>query len=145
MKKTADKVRRTSISVMVALAMLVLGTGGNAIFAPQTVGAATPNCVLNTYQNGSYSACVGYLQRMLNSIGSNYTYAKYQKLNVDSSFGPLTRGQVYAFQSFEDIGYDGIVGRQTWHALCLEARNNVGGDARIAGNLAKCNLIMNYW
>jgi peptidoglycan hydrolase-like protein with peptidoglycan-binding domain len=36
---------------------------------------------------------------------------------VDGIFGPKTEAAVRAFQQNENLGVDGIVGRQTWAAL----------------------------
>lgn len=98
----------------------------------------------------SSTACVRYIQDMVNgayqaaSDTSNHNlggyasvanlYAKYNgvatgTIKVDSSFGPITKSRVEAFQATyqyyststkknTDLGIDGTVGPNTWSALC---------------------------
>ena len=74
------------------------------------------------YSQGGYSACIGYIQRMLNGIEAGYYLgAGDVYLAVDNNFGPATRGQVVKVQRWSYITADGIVGRNTWDTLCTYA------------------------
>jgi len=76
---------------------------------------------------GSRGFWVKELQTMLNTVG------RYD-LNVDGSFGPLTRNAVMAYQKANGLKVDGIVGPQTWRSLdskfhvILASRNGKNGQ-----------------
>lgn len=78
-------------------------------------------CTQGTWRYGDNHYCVGLIQWLLNSEGWYLRYANWSTLEADQDFGPLTRGQVKAFQTYAGIQIDGIVGPQTWGALCSTA------------------------
>ncbi|MGH9223373.1 MAG: peptidoglycan-binding domain-containing protein [Acidimicrobiales bacterium] len=50
-------------------------------------------------------------------------------LGADHHFGPITAGKVTEFQSANGLTADGIVGKQTWPRLIVEAAQGASGDA----------------
>ncbi len=118
--------------------------------------AAGTNCTapVVTIKVGSYGACVGYAQTMLNNIGLWHHYSGYSKLVVDKDFGSLTRGQVVAYQKATwGLDVDGIIGKYTWTALCKDAyalavhRYDLSYhmNAYYAGASAGCRNIVSYY
>lgn len=97
---------RASGSSTVRSAASAAGCGASAAAPVQ----AANSCVTHTYSRGSYSACVGYIQRIIGGIG------------VDKDFGPATYWAVRGFQSRNGISSDGIVGPDTWRQLCKAGR-----------------------
>jgi peptidoglycan hydrolase-like protein with peptidoglycan-binding domain len=98
-----------SITKIIAVFLLV-GVASTAV--PQQAEAATPCTRQNfsTRQN-SNSVCTGHLQFLVNlGNGAN--------LDVDNSFGPLTKAAIKNWQAKKKIKSDGIVGKQTWATLC---------------------------
>jgi peptidoglycan hydrolase-like protein with peptidoglycan-binding domain len=79
--------------------------------APQA--NAEVNLSLPILRRGQHSGepPVFRLQYMLNFV------AGVNDLDVDGIFGPRTEAAVRDFQQNENLGVDGIVGRQTWTAL----------------------------
>lgn len=104
---------RAIIGLVVAL------TVGAMAFLPAQVSAAT--CKQSTWRYGDNHYCVGLIQWMLNDEGNYFRYSGWSTLVADQDFGSLTKAQVKAFQTYAQIGVDGIVGPQTWGALCSKA------------------------
>ncbi len=71
--------------------------------------------VPNDLQSGSRGQKVSQLQYMLR-VMSEYV-PSIPTVTVDGIFGPRTQEAVVAFQRFEGLPQDGIVGPQTWNAL----------------------------
>lgn len=69
----------------------------------------------NSLQSGSRGQKVSQLQYMLR-VMSEYV-PSIPPVAVDGIFGPRTQEAVIAFQRFEGLPQDGIVGPQTWNAL----------------------------
>ena len=69
----------------------------------------------NDLQSGSRGQKVSQLQYMLR-VMSEYV-PSIPPVAVDGIFGPRTQEAVIAFQRFEGLPQDGIVGPQTWNAL----------------------------
>ena len=80
------------------------------------VGRNTWNKLLNlnpsseVLRRGNRNSAVMFLQRLLLSY-------LYPITDLDGIFGPETERAVRAFQSENNLGVDGIVGRNTWQAL----------------------------
>ncbi len=140
----------------IALAMLAIIMGITAAFAPLKVSAAPSGCVARTLQVGSTGPCVTRLQTMLNGLGTWHRYYGYHSLSLDGDFGPLTKGQVRAYQDYSwNLLVDGIVGRHTWTALCEDARNFAesrmsdypitASNTYSAGVDAGCGTLVDYW
>jgi hypothetical protein len=110
-------------------------------------------CVLTTHRYGMHNACVGYIQSMINSSGTGRDYDGFKRLVVDNDFGPLTLAQVKAFQDYENIAKDGVVGRDTWTQLCYEAyllhkmypNTTTMTTAYNAGTHAGCDRLFYYY
>lgn len=104
---------------------LVIGTVLAASFVVIPSGSATAatRCTQNVYGSGGYSACIGYIQVMLNEWARSYGIAS---IAVDNSFGSATKARVKEFQGDmwnPQLQADGVVGPATWSALCGYGRN----------------------
>jgi peptidoglycan hydrolase-like protein with peptidoglycan-binding domain len=137
---------------LVAMCLMVTSVTFAAIQPPAKASAA--GCVDTVLRQGSSQYgftgnCVALLQQMLNGEGAFWRYSGYSSLSVDRQFGPLTRSQVIAFQKFGSLQVDGVVGRQTWTRLCVNAKamNQVGhgGSAHQAGWYAGCSSIVEWY
>ena len=88
----------------------------NKLTADGIVGRNTWSKLLNlnpsseVLKRGDKSSAVTFVQRILLSY-------LYPITNIDGDFGPETERAVRAFQSENNLGVDGIVGRNTWQAL----------------------------
>lgn len=88
----------------------------NNLTADGIVGRNTWNKLLNlnpsseVLRRGARSSSVMFLQRLLLSY-------LYPITDLDGIFGPETERAVRAFQTENNIGVDGVVGRNTWQAL----------------------------
>jgi peptidoglycan hydrolase-like protein with peptidoglycan-binding domain len=99
------------------------------------VGPATWSALLADYaipptlSEGSTGSVVHRLQEVLNAGRAEFDPAA-AALAVDGIYGPKTRSMVSAFQTWGDVGSDGIVGLQTWavslHAAGQELASAVG-------------------
>jgi peptidoglycan hydrolase-like protein with peptidoglycan-binding domain len=122
-----------TLTRMVA-ALLLLGAAIVAV--PAQAKAATSSsqtaCVKRTLRQGSENSCVGHLQGMLNIVTT-------ASLKTDNDFGKKTKAAVVQLQQQErksnsSFLVDGIVGPQTWGALCSQKTkypdlaNKVGCD-----------------
>ena len=119
----------------VAAAIATIGACTVVGVAPAS--AASNQCVNNVFRQGSQSACVGYIQAMLN-------YDDYEHLSVDNSFGPLTRAAVVSRQNIwrdnfqPSMQIDGVVGPQTWHAICVPQKGPATSSFFAAAHAAGC-------
>lgn len=107
------------------LAATVLAAGG---VVATTALASSPadaagSCVSYNYSQGGTSTCISYIQQMVNWQNNAYGVSA-PHLAIDGAFGPQTKAAVVAFQRNRGLTADGIVGPQTWRALCGVA---VGG------------------
>lgn len=117
----SKKIRAISLATLGVVVLSMAFT----MFTPTKTSAA--GCVDLVLRQGSSKYgftgnCVGLLQQMLNGEGEYWNYPGYSKLVVDKDFGWRTKNQVYAAQKFSLIQVDGVVGRQTWTALCNKAK-----------------------
>lgn len=103
--------------VIGAIAILV----GSAVLPLNQVNAAS-GCVVYTYRQGNSGACVKNIQTI---ITMNTRSGSCGNVNtavvIDGSFGPNTAAGVKAFQRENCLTADGIVGPNTWRALCTQA------------------------
>ena len=124
-------------SLLVFSAVLSLGT---MVLSAPLARAAT--CAQGTWRYGNSGPCVSNIQLLLNYEGGYFRYANWSNLSVDGQFGPLTRGQVKAFQAYTGNQQDGIVGPHTWGSLCDKAPevidyfNTIGSYKRASALLA---------
>jgi len=102
----------------------VASIGTMAFMAP-LAWAAT--CTQGVWSSGTSGRCVSDIQTMLNIEGNYIRWANWSSLSTDGQFGPLTKGQVRAFQTYTSIQQDGIVGPQTWGKLCDKAIDVITG------------------
>lgn len=97
--------------------LLLLLAGACALAAPERAQAqGVPQALVDavraqgaSLRQGSRGPAVEALQRSLTSLGFT--------LRADGDFGPLTAGQVRAFQRSRGLGADGVVGPLTLRAL----------------------------
>lgn len=119
----------------------VVATAVGVALVPNNNQVNAASCTSSVFSSG-YAGCVFYIQRMINGdhvrqAYRNYTWGtnslgtscgvygfKTGYLAVDGSFGPATRADVKVEQSANCIKSDGIVGPQTWKALCYSAADN---------------------
>ena len=100
-------------------ALLVLSTTasvGTMVFMAPLTHATT--CRQSLWGIGSSGSCVKDIQSMLNIEGNDIRWNNWSNLSADGQFGPLTKGQVQAFQAWSGLQQDGIVGPNTWGELC---------------------------
>jgi peptidoglycan hydrolase-like protein with peptidoglycan-binding domain len=97
--------------VLAALTTLVIPAVGVA----EPAQAAT--CKSQVFQYGSRGTCVEYIQAILNSKGLG-TGTDGGKTSMDGIFGWRTHDLVTRVQQKWALTQDGIVGPNTWKALC---------------------------
>ena len=122
--------RLSALAVSAALAI-------SFAVVPATSADAATKCTANRYGPGGYSACVGYIQTMLNEWASTYGIAK---ISVDNSFGNATTSRVKEFQGDmwnPQLAADGWVGPATWQALCGYGRTG-SAAGKAAATKAGC-------
>ncbi len=121
---------RTAITAMVFC--LIFGAiGGHFIDSGHADSYACSNEISagTVFENGSEGSCVVYLQEMLNGIrayaavegpgaGRAVYHGDSTHLTPDGDFGPLTEASVKAFQVWQGLSVDGVVGRATWGRVC---------------------------
>lgn len=104
-----------SRSRVITLVVFVLAFGGYGVYKLASSHAAT--CVNYTFRYGSKGSCVSNIQGMLNwDLGNTTIAGSY--LTVDGSFGTNTKNAVIKLQKAKGLSADGIVGSNTWKALC---------------------------
>lgn len=117
---------------LLIIASVVLTTGLTVFSAPMAQAAT---CVSQQWANGNTGGCVTDIQGLLNGTGAWYHYSGYSVLATDGDFGPLTEAQVKDFQGWTSLTKDGIVGPNTWSALCIYAQDayirNAGSPASL--------------
>jgi len=109
----AIKLKTVAVVSVVAFAL--------ALVAAPAPRASALTCDQMYFSWGSSGQCVWYIQDMLNIEGNWFKWPLWNKLTTDGQFGPLTYNQVRAFQAFNGIAQDGIVGPNTWSRLCQRA------------------------
>jgi peptidoglycan hydrolase-like protein with peptidoglycan-binding domain len=111
MKKISFKLIFGAIAIVAGLVVL-----------PSSQANAASGCIVYTYRQGSSGTCVKNIQTILTlntrsgSCGNVNT-----AVGIDGSFGPQTAAGVKAFQRENCLTADGIVGPNTWRALCTQA------------------------
>ena len=111
MKKISFKLIVGAIAIVAGLVVL-----------PSSQANAASGCVVYTYRQGNSGTCVKNIQTILTlntrsgSCGNLNT-----AVGIDGSFGPQTAAGVKAFQRENCLTADGIVGPNTWRALCTQA------------------------
>ncbi len=111
MKKISFKLIFGAIAIVAGLVVL-----------PSSQANAASGCVVYTYRQGNSGTCVKNIQTILTlntrsgSCGNLNT-----AVGIDGSFGPQTAAGVKAFQRENCLTADGIVGPNTWRALCTQA------------------------
>jgi peptidoglycan hydrolase-like protein with peptidoglycan-binding domain len=109
--------KKVSFKLLAGIIM-VLGL----VFLPASQADAAHGCVVSTYRQGNSGSCVRNIQTVLTyntrsgSCGNVNT-----AVVIDGQFGPKTAAGVKAFQRENCLTADGIVGPNTWRALCTQA------------------------
>lgn len=107
--------------MLAGLAAVSLGAAA-VLFNPAPAEAANWNCTNHLYRRGSRGGCVWALQKFYNYQRKfdAMLYGKYigPAIAEDGVFGPATARAIRSFQRSEKLAADGIVGNQTWQALC---------------------------
>lgn len=138
-----------SFKFIAAAIVMILGF---VILPVNQVGAAARGCVAGTYRQGNSGTCVRYIQTILTyNLRSGSCGNVNTAVGIDGSFGPQTAAGVKAYQRENCLVADGIVGPNTWRALCSQAfYSRVGSPtdnsvAWSAGLSAGCSsLYANY-
>lgn len=106
-----------SLKLFIGIAMVL----GLTLLPFSQVNAAN-GCVVYTYRQGNSGSCVKNIQTILTYNTRSGTCGNVSTaVVIDSSFGPKTAAGVKAFQRENCLTADGIVGPNTWRALCTQA------------------------
>lgn len=124
-KKSQNAKKQLGFSHIMAIVAIIVVFGAVGTF--MIVRSKAASCTQSTFKQGSRGQCVKYIQQMLNysTVPGMGDPAKLggKALAADSSFGPATAKAVRNFQGAGSvlIKVDGVVGKQTWQALCSHA------------------------
>lgn len=110
--------RNKFILIGVAVALLVGGLGYNLLNQSE----AATGCRQSTLRVGSSGNCVKTLQRIVGT-------------GVDGKFGSQTKSRVQFYQRRVNVTSDGIVGRNTWSAICRDLNGTNKHLAYLAGTI----------
>lgn len=110
--------KKLSFKFIIASFMIVFAS----VVLPSSQASAASGCVVYTYRQGNSGSCVKNIQRILTFNTQSGRCANLSTAVVmDGSFGPKTNAGVKAFQRENCLVADGIVGPNTWRALCTQA------------------------
>lgn len=124
------KKRLTRLAVAVALvSAVVIPTAAQA--APASA-ATTATCRSQVFKYGSTGNCVSYIQTILNSKGLG-SGTDAGQTSVDGIFGWRTHELVKRLQQKWAFTQDGIIGPNTWIALCSTNGGNQNAGQYFAG------------
>lgn len=102
--------------------MMATATPGHVTTPGIKSGGHSP-CVaqsFGTWDSGTYLECVADMQVLLNDLYYIGDRPPYSLLATDGHFGPLTAGQVEAFNYAEELYANGSVAKPTtWQDLCI--------------------------
>ena len=125
LKKLVSAFNPTNFKGGMALFALVFSLAGGGYY---TYHSFASTCLNTQISQGSTGTCVSHLQYMLNGIDYSYngycnngSCLSYKPLVTDAKFGSLTKADVQAYQKWNYLPNDGVVGPQTWQALCSYA------------------------
>jgi peptidoglycan hydrolase-like protein with peptidoglycan-binding domain len=119
--KHLNKLNNKGIAHVAILLVVIVGVA--AIGTYMLVASRAATCRAYTWSVGKSNVCVQEIQRITNAAGArHWHYAGSAVITTDGSFGPMTKAQVVAFQRFGRLSADGVVGPNTWTALCAYAR-----------------------
>lgn len=110
------KTRTTKAVLAVSAALLTAGTWS-------TSAQAAPGVSYIGYGQGNTYNGVLCVQKLTNDLTAQIGY---HRIAEDGSFGPDTNGAIKAFQRWEHLPVDGIVGPATGDALLSQAYNVKG-------------------
>lgn len=136
-QSTLELYKNNSKRVFIVFSLSVLATFSiMSVYKPNIASAAS--CVDYTFRRGSTGTCVRYIQTLANHK-LPYIY-NYSTLLVDGQYGPVTKGGIYRIQKQWGLYYDGVVGPQTWRALC-----STGTISAYAGGSFNSAELSAYW
>ena len=125
--KLQGKVKMSRTAVLVA-ALVVVGMGAG-VWKLSSHGSGY--CVQNTFGVGNAGHCVKDIQVLLNEMTHmQHAYLGWAKpypgtyISEDGIYGSGTKNQVVVYQkwyAYKAVAVDGIVGPNTWFALCQYA------------------------
>jgi len=92
---------------------------------PAPAASPATGCATQRYSKGSSSSCVNHLQALYNYHAKRLWGGS--AIPVDGDFGPVTDAAVRSYQTHLSLVVDGIVGPQTWGALCTPPNGSSPG------------------
>ena len=113
------------LGIIGVVAIVVVGIG--AYLAIQTATTNAASCVNRTFRKGDSSVCVTYIQKIANA-----TSGTGADVSIDTIFGAKTKAKVERYQRAKGLGDDGVVGSNTWKALCKRGEDTSTSPTRKA-------------
>lgn len=92
------------------------GGSGDPPRAPEHAHSVGDDVQLPTLRRGSEGPAVGAIQLLCNGLVDTYRTG-WEKLAKDDDYGPQTEAVVKAYQRWQRLGDDGIVGPVTWRRI----------------------------
>jgi len=94
---------------------------------PAPLASPASGCATQRFSKGSTAACVNHLQALYNYHAKRLWGGS--SIPVDGDFGPVTDSALRAYQTRMSLVVDGVVGPQTWGALCTPPNGSSPGSA----------------
>lgn len=119
---------------VLTIAAVIVAIGLTSIIATTITPATASNgCTSTLLKRGVRGGCVRDLQIRLNNAG-------FSAGAVDGSFGTKTRSGVIAYQRYNNLKVDGVVGKETWKSLTKQSSTRKN-TARTSTTTAPANTL----